>query len=101
MSEANMSSQRLELQQTLLASKKNVVVVNVADNCNPLLTQLLQLAQEIQHEDVLSMKMCSQGGYINTPKSGALVSSTSVPALMSLSNDKLFQTSRCDGNDMR
>ncbi|KAH3878966.1 hypothetical protein DPMN_002867 [Dreissena polymorpha] len=82
----------------------NVIEVKVDDN--PLLAQILQLAKEIQHEDVLRqttkppINIFSHVGYINTSNSRALVSSTSVSASMSLSNnwmmgvDKLGRTSR-------
>ncbi|KAH3692918.1 hypothetical protein DPMN_193254 [Dreissena polymorpha] len=40
--------------QTLLANKTNIIEVNVDDNPYPLLAQIQQLAQEIQHGDVLS-----------------------------------------------
>ncbi|KAH3885882.1 hypothetical protein DPMN_009880 [Dreissena polymorpha] len=60
-----MSSQLLELHKPI-RNKKNVVEANVDGNCDPPLAQLLQLAQEIQHEDVLPMKTGSQGGFITT-----------------------------------
>ncbi|KAH3879123.1 hypothetical protein DPMN_003024 [Dreissena polymorpha] len=53
----------------------NVIEVKVNDN--PLLAQILQLAKEIQHEDVLCqttkppINISSHVGYINTSNSRA------------------------------
>ncbi|KAH3878859.1 hypothetical protein DPMN_002760 [Dreissena polymorpha] len=69
----------------------NVIEMKVDDN--PLLAQILQLAEENQHEDVLRkttkppINISSHVGYINTSNSRALVSLTSVSASMSLSNN--------------
>jgi hypothetical protein len=63
---------------------ENIIEVKVKNNPDYLRAQILQLAEEIQHEYVLRQPSTPP---INSSNSGALVSLTSVQGSMLLSNN--------------